>query len=255
MSTLNLLILILLGLLIIVGGKRGMISAITLACNFCLLFVAVVLIASGFNPLVVCGLFGLAILALTIYPGNDDTTTCNVAFGATLVVLVGMLVLIVGFDHFAQTAGFASEQSEEIEAFNVNIGVNFEQIAIVVTILSTLGALAEAAIAVASGVSEVIAQTPTITRKQAFKSGKNIGKQITAMTFNTLFFGMFGSDLALFVLLVKLNASFGYYLNSKIFVAETMLVLYSCLAVILVIELTAWLMSRRVARQKSVGAD
>ena len=97
-------------------------------------------------------------------------------------------------------------------------GVNFEQLLIATTVLSTLGAIAEAAIAVASGLNELIEQRPTITLPEVFKSGKTIGFQIMGMTFNTLFFGMFGSDLALFILLYKLDADFSYYLNSKIFV-------------------------------------
>ena len=69
------------------------------------------------------------------------------------------------------------------------------------------------------------------------------------MTFNTLFFGMFGGDLALFILLYKLNANFGYYLNSKIFVGECMAV-----SVILVIWITTYLMGRKI-NQKRKGTD
>lgn len=143
-------------------------------------------------------------------------------------------------------AGFSNEQSEEIEAFNLLIGVNFSAITAAVTILSTLGAIAEAAIAVASGLEEVIQNKPHISLSELFTSGRNIGFQIMGMTFNTLFFGMFGGDLSLFVLLYKLDANFGYYLNAKIFVRECMLVLYSAIAVIAVIWITTYLMGRKV---------
>ena len=68
------------------------------------------------------------------------------------------------------------------------------------------------------------------------------------MTFNTLFFGMFGGDLALFILLYKLDATFGYYLNSKIFVAESMEVLFSSISIILVIWITTYMMGKKVKR-------
>ena len=60
-----------------------------------------------------------------------------------------MLVLIVPVDYLAQVQGFGNEQSEEIEAFNLLIGVNFESLLIATTVLATLGAIAEASIAVA----------------------------------------------------------------------------------------------------------
>lgn len=51
--------------------------------------------------------------------GNKDEKTANIAFKATLIVLIVMLILIIPLDHFAQIKGFANEQSEEIEAFDL----------------------------------------------------------------------------------------------------------------------------------------
>lgn len=246
MNSITVLTLILLVLMAIVGGKRGVVSFISVAFNFCLLFLTVILIAGGFPPLAVSAFMGICILAITIYMGNNDERATNVAFLATLLVLGAMLVIIIPFDHWAMVAGFSNEQSEEIEAFNLLIGVNFSAITAAVTILSTLGAIAEAAIAVASGLEEVIQNKPHISLSELFTSGRNIGFQIMGMTFNTLFFGMFGGDLSLFILLYKLDANFGYYLNAKIFVRECMLVLYSAMAVIAVIWITIYLMGRKV---------
>ena len=250
MSSILALTIVLGILMIIFGGKQGVSSFCSVLLNFGILFLTVILISSGFPPLGVSLFAGICILAITIYMGNNDERSTNVAFIATIIVLAVMLLLIIPMDHFAQIKGFAMEQSEEIEAFNLLIGVNFEQLAIATAILSTLGAIAEAAIAIASGLEEIIDQNPKITRKELFESGSNIGSQIMGMTFNTLFFGMFGSDLALSVLLAKLHASFGYYLNSKIFVSECMLVLYSAVAVIGVIVITTFLMARKVENAK-----
>ncbi|MGX5376674.1 YibE/F family protein [Ligilactobacillus sp. LYQ135] len=235
-------------LMVIVGGKQGISAFCSIILNFGILFLTVILIASGFPPLAVSLFAGICILAITIYMGNHDEHSTNTAFVATLIVLAVMLLLIIPLDHFAQIKGFSMEQSEEIEAFNLLIGVSFEQLAISTAILSTLGAISEAAIAVASGLEEIIEQNPGITKKELYKSGGNIGSQIMGMTFNTLFFGMFGSDLALFILLAKLHESFGYYLNSKIFVSECMLVLYSAIAVIGVIVITTYLTARKLKK-------
>ncbi|WP_282708626.1 YibE/F family protein [Ligilactobacillus sp. Marseille-Q7487] len=250
MSSLSLLTLVLGILMILVGGKQGLAAYLGVILNFGLLFLAVILIASGFNIIWICIFFGICILALTIYLGSHDERATNVAFVATLIVLGVMVLLIIPLDYLANTAGFANEQSEQIEAFNLLIGVDFRQLLLATTILSTLGALAEAAIAIASGLEELWQQNPTLTTVQLIKSGKVIGFQIMGMTFNTLFFGMFGSDLALFILLYRLKNTFGYYFNSKIFVAECMLVLYAALAVILVIWLTIYLMTRKLMRSQ-----
>ena len=180
--------------------------------------------------------------------GNSDEKTTNIAFGATLISLAIVVVVMVPFIKLVGIQGFSPEQSEEIEAFNLLIGVNFESIVISTMILSTLGAIAEAAIAIASGLDEIIEQQPDITYQALYTSGRNIGLQIMGMTFNTLFFGMFGGELALFILLYKLDATFGYYLNSKIFVAESMEVLFSSISIILVIWITTYMMGKKVRR-------
>lgn len=237
-------------LMIIFGGKQGTSSFFSVLLNFGILFITVILISSGFPPLVVSLFAGICILATTIYMGNNDERSTNIAFAATIIVLLIMIVLIIPMDHWAQIKGFSTEQSDEIEAFNLLIGINFEQLAISTAILSTLGAISEAAIAISSGLQEIIDQNPDITKKKLYESGSNIGSQIMGMTFNTLFFGMFGSDLALFVLLAKVHAGFGYCINAKIFVSECMLVLYSAVAVICVIMITTFLMARRVEKQQ-----
>lgn len=246
MSAISVLALILAVLMFLVGGKAGLTSFFSAVLNFIILFIAVILITGKLSPIGVAFFAGICLLALTIYMGNEDEKTANIAFKATLIVLVIMLILIIPLDHFAQIKGFANEQSEEIEAFDLLVGVNFEQLLIATTVLSTLGAIAEAAIAVSSGLNELIEQKPEITLAQLYKSGRTIGFQIMGMTFNTLFFGMFGSDLALFILLYKLQASFGYYLNSKIFVKECLAILYSAIAVILVIWITTYLVGKKL---------
>lgn len=253
MSTLSLLVLILFGLMVLVGGKRGLSAFLSVVFNFSLLFMALLLIAGSISPLLVVLFTSICILAITIFMGNSDEDATTTAFFATIIVLLVMMVLMLPMDYLAQIKGFANEQSEEIEAFNLLVGVDFEQVLIATTILSTLGAIAEAAVAIASGLEELSQHNAAITLDEIYRSGKNIGFQIMGMTFNTLFFGMFGGDLALFVLLHKLKENFGYYLNSKIFVAESMQVLYSVIAVVLVIAITTYLMGKKIMKQRQNG--
>lgn len=188
MSTISLLTLILMVLMILVGGKSGFTSFLSVVFNFLILFAAVILITGGISAIGVTFFAGVCILAITIFMGNKNETSTNTAFVATLIVMVIMLLLIVPLDYFAQIKGFSNEQSEEIEAFNLLVGANFETILISTTVLSTLGAIAEAAVAISSGLEELSEQNPGITIAEIFKSGRTIGFQIMGMTFNTLFF-------------------------------------------------------------------
>ncbi len=68
------------------------------------------------------------------------------------------------------------------------LGINYLDIAISTAILSTLGAIAEAAIAIAAGLAEILAQHPKIPLKNLQRAGFKVGSQIIGTTFNTLFF-------------------------------------------------------------------
>ena len=106
------------------------------------------------------------------------------------------------------------------------------------TILSCLGAVAEASIAIATGLFEIEAHNPTITRAKLRSEGLLIGKEIIGTAFNTLFFGFYGELLALFIWFSRLNYSFGMIINDKIFISEFFMTLISSIGVILTIPVT-----------------
>lgn len=100
-----------------------------------------------------------------------------------------LLLLIIGVEHWAMVQGFGPEDSEDLEGMSILIGISYLKVAVTTTILSTLGAIAEAAMAVAAGLTEVLNAHPDISTAQIMKSGMAIGGQIIGTTFNTLFFG------------------------------------------------------------------
>lgn len=140
------------------------------------------------------------------------------------------------------------EDSEELEGLSTYVGINFTKVAIATAILSSLGAVAEAAIAISSGLDEIVTQHKEITSSQLFLDGTIIGKQIIGTAVNTLFFGFFGSSMALFIWFYGLNYSFGEILNDKVFAAELIAIVISLIGVVTTIPITTWIMSFKLKR-------
>lgn len=245
MSTITALGLVLLVVMILVGGKQGAKSFFSLILNFGFLFIAVILMAFHLPPLAVTLITGIIILAITIFMGEDDLVTAQTAFYASLIVLVVLVLLIIPVEHWAMVQGFGEEDSDDLEGMSVLIGIDFLKIAVTTTVLSTLGAIAEAAMAIAAGLAEIVQQHPQTKPKKLFDNGISIGEQIIGTTFNTLFFGFFGGFLALFIWFSGLHYSFGEVINNKIFVAELIMVLVSFVGVILTVPITAFVMGQR----------
>lgn len=245
MSTITGLGLVLMILMILVGGKQGWKSFLSIILNFGFLFLAVILIAFHLPPLAVTLFTGVVILAITIFMGEDDLLTTQTAFYASLIVLLVLVVLIIPVEHLAMVQGFGEEDTEDLEGMSILIGINFLKVTVTTTVLSTLGAIAEAAMAIAAGLSEVLENHPRVTNGQLFKSGISIGEHIIGTTFNTLFFGFFGGFLALFIWFVGLGYSFSDIVNNKIFVSELVMVLISFVGVIITVPITSFVMAQR----------
>ncbi len=240
MSTIMALALALLGLMLLVGGRQGLRNFLALMLNTLLMITAVVLMAGGFNPVAVAVVIGLAVLATTIFMGTDQNAVAGPAFVASLLVMLGVLVVVVIGVKLSATAGFGPEDSETLEGFSVYIGVSFEQVLIATGLLGTLGAIAEAACAVAAGVIELgEAATPAGLRQ--------IETTIIGTALNTLFFGFFGGFSALFIWFTQLKYPLWQILNNQIFVGELIQVLFSVLAVALTVPVTLWVVARRQA--------
>ncbi|MCM0598618.1 YibE/F family protein [Periweissella fabalis] len=249
MSTMTALFIILALLLILIGGKMGLEAIVSLVFNFFWLFLTITLIAWGFSPLIVVTITGVIILAMTIFLSDDNDQVTRVAFATGVVIMLMLIAIIVPVEHFATVQGFANEDSDALEGLSLNIGINFLQITIVATILSTLGAIAEAAMAVAAGMQELISDSPDIPTSKLFGHGMHIGQQIISTAINTLFFGFMGSFLGLSIWFIRLNYGFADMINAKIFVSEFLLLIFSMIAVILAVPCTAWFMKLDLQRQ------
>lgn len=245
MTTITALGLVLMILMVLVGGKQGWTAFLSLLLNFGFLFFAIVLIAFHVPPLFVTVTMGITILAITIFMGEDDLKTTVTAFYSSLLVLAVIMGLIFLVEHWAMVQGFGTEDSDELEGMSTLIGISYLQVTITTTILSTLGAIAEAAMAIAAGLTEILEKHPDRSDQQLIASGMAIGRQIIGTTFNTLFFGFFGGFLALFIWFISLHYSFGTIMNNKIFVAEMIEIFISFIGVLLTVPLTAWVMTKR----------
>ncbi|UQS86250.1 YibE/F family protein [Nicoliella spurrieriana] len=251
MSTITMLGLILLILMVVVGGKQGLQSFLSLLFNFGCLFFSIVLIAFHFSPLLVTLVTGVIILAITIFLSGTSDQTSQIAFIASLVVLLLLVALIIPVEHWAQVQGFGLEDSDDLEGMSILVGIDYVQVAIATAILSTLGAIAEATMAIASGLDEIIEQHPQIKASRLFTDGILVGKQIIGTTLNTLFFGLFGGSLSLFIWFAGLHYSIGSIINDKIFAGEFIIILFSLIGVIITIPVTSLVMAQQYQIRQS----
>ncbi len=238
------LILTLAVLMLLVGGRRGLRSFSALMVNAIVLLLSVILMAGGFNPVTVGVVASIIILAATIFLSSADVRVAGPAFVASLIVMAILVFVVVGVISRSYTAGFGAEDGEELEGMSTALGVSFPDIAVAAGLISTLGAVAEAAIAVAAGINEL-----DVVRD--WRGIVQMGREIIGTAINTLFFGFFGGFAGLFIWFAQLKYPLWMIVNNKIFVGELLDVLFSVIAVILTVPVTSWVVRRRALAGKT----
>lgn len=243
MSTITALALILLVLMVLVGGKQGWVAYLSLLLNFCYFYIGLVLVALHVSPFFVTLAMGLIILATTIFMGTDNLAVSVSAFQSSVIVMLIVVALVLVVESVIQATGFSTENSGELEGMSILIGISYVKIGMMTMILSCLGAVAEAAIAISSGVWETVKDARQVSTRLLMRSGMEIGHRIIGTTINTLLLGFMGSYLALFIWFAGLNYSLGTIINNKLFVTQTVTVLISFIGVILTVPLTTFIVT------------
>lgn len=252
MSVQMVLALLLLLLMAVVGGRRGISSFLSLFFNFAVLYVLVLLLINGFPALFVTLLACLVVSYINLFYINGVNIKTKAAFIATIVTTFFLLLLIIVVHRFALIQGFGPEEVEEYTTLSFFVNVDFVQIGICTMITGTIAAITDTAISISSSLYEVHHRNPQLSDKELFRSGMTIGKDIIGTTTNTLYFSFIGAYLALFLWFRDLSYSLGEVLNAKVFVSEVLSMFVVGIGVTVIIPLTAWIMARLLLKGESV---
>lgn len=250
MSTLMALIIVLAILMTIVGGETGIRSFFSVLINTLLLILLAILISWGINIPILILIFIPLKLVTIIFLGTHDYQVAQNSFTCSFIVCLVVSVLILGCEWLAQAAGLGPEAGEILVGLSQMPGLSYPLIAVAVAIFSTLGAVAEAAVAMSSGLLEIKKHNPEISHEDLMASGSKIGNDVLGTSMNTILFGMFGSFLSLFLWYIRLNYTLGEILNEKMFVNEILIVMYSLIAVLLTVPLSTAFLAKNMVKHE-----
>ena len=250
----KILAVILLVLMLAVGRDRGLQAFLTILMNVGILAAVLYAITLGISPLPVSAIAGMLLTVLILFYQNGYNLKTKVAFAVILAVeiilfLIGMILCCKG-----HAGGYSEINLDEGLFLDGNVGLSMLQVEIAVILLSLLGAIKDAAVAVTSAVYEVHENNLSLLPSQLFGSGLKIGREILATTMNTLFFACVGESLLLFNIICYWGYSFGYILNSKALFQVLLYTGIAAIGCIAAIPLAAIAMAMALKRRDGTGA-
>lgn len=243
MSTSFVLLIILFALMFIIGGKRGVKSFFTLIFNFSILFIMIILISFGLDPIKVTVIFSVLISIVTLFYINGmNLKTVSSLFSVIIVILLTLL-MTYNIGTSAEIQGFGNEQAETLAFLSVYVQLNFSKIVLCEVLIGLLGAIIDVSISISSSMYEIHKSNPASTKQNLFLSGMNIGKDILGTMTNTLLFAYIGGFMTLIIYFNGLHYSLSSIVNAKVFCSEVFQSLCGGIGIILIIPITSFITS------------
>lgn len=239
-------------LMLVIGRGKGVRSFLSLFLNFIVMLLIIVLMTNvEYNPIILTIIACILVSCINLFFINEVNQKTVTAFIATMITTGILLVFIYYITKVAMIQGFGEEEIDEIvSVYSIEVGVDFLKLATAVIILSTVAAIVDVSISITSPMAEIYKHHPEITRKELFKSGVTIGKDILGSNANTLFFAFIGGYLALLLWFKDLSYSFSQIVNSKIFASEMMMIFFAGIGIALVIPIAAFINAYYLTKSK-----
>lgn len=246
----NPLLLIVLAFLVItvlVGGKVGAKSLLGLGLTILCVFSVLIPLLLGGSPTIPAILATCAfvtVVEFVILGGVNKKTACailgtmsGVAFAALFGQIACTLTRVNGFQMYVADPEIEAllqiKQGQDPFA-SLQIG----DLLVGGILIAALGAVNDVAMSISSSMNELMAVNPNLTRKELFKSGMNIGRDMVGTMTNTLILALVGSGLVLMIYLSSLEPSFTQLMSTAFLSVEMVQALASSVGVILAVPMS-----------------
>lgn len=205
-----------LGTLCVIGGKKGIRGALGLVFTFvAIIYVYLPLVYQGQSPFMSAVFICAVTAAVTLYliGGAGKKTVCATAGTLAGVVIAGGAAAI-----FSRLSGITGWNVSDIESLltlwqtnNIQVGgLLFSGL-----LISSLGAVMDVAMSIASAIAEIHVQNPALSRRALFRAGMHVGRDMMGTDSNTLILAFAGGSISMLVLDYAYNLPYRQIINSN----------------------------------------
>lgn len=209
--------------LVMLGRGQGLKSALGLVFT-CVLIVTVLIPAlfAGFPPVPVSILLVslMTVVSFILISGFTRKTFAAIAGTVSGITIAGIISAIVSFS--AQLSGVNMEGGEQLLNLAPDYNLQLDGLLFTSILIASLGAVMDVSMSIASSMQEILAANPRLSKRELFKAGLTVGKDITGTMSNTLILAFAGSSLPLVMMIWGYGMSFKQFINIPRIVIEIM---------------------------------
>ena len=193
--------LLYLAVLVLVGGKQGVKGGIGLVFTFfSILLWYLPMVYRGFSPFWSAVFICLITTVVTMLLIGGFTKKTIVA---TLGTVGGVLTAGIAATLFSAASGISGYNVSDIETLMTlwnTLDIQVGGLLFSGLLISSLGAVMDVAMSIGSSMSEILGQNPNLNRRELFRAGIRVGRDMMGTDSNTLILAFAGSSVSMLLL-------------------------------------------------------
>lgn len=185
---------------IIIGGRKGFQSLLSLMVSFGVILALIIpQLLHGANPLIIAVLGSLLVMAVIIYFTDGFNKKSHLAVLTVFISLFLTLLLAYLFTWLTRLSGFSSEEATLLIGTSAG-KINFQGLLLAGILIGAVGVLDDIVLGQIEAVAQIKIANPKLSNSQTYMMGIKIGRTHLGAIINTLFLTYTGASLPLLML-------------------------------------------------------
>lgn len=182
--------------ILIIGGKRGLYSVISLVFTFIsILWFFLPAIYRGWSPILAAIVVVVLTTLVTMYLVGGFTAKATAAVLGTILGVLAAGVLAWIFGKITHVTGYNVSDIENLIYVQEQTGIRVGELLFAGILIAALGAVMDVSMSISSTLQELHEQNPTMNARQLFRSGMTVGRDMMGTMSNTLILAFAGGSI------------------------------------------------------------
>ena len=213
--------IILAAAIICIGRGKGVKAILGLGYSmFIIIYLVIPAVFSGYSPIWMSILCAVLSTAVTLLLLNGQSKKTYAAIIATTIGVLFALLLFMLMSWMLHLNGFSSSEAESLILIHESTGLKIKDLLFAGVLISSLGAIMDVGMSIVSSLYEVQHHNPSITTRQLFRSGIEIGKDMIGTMTNTLILAFTGSAFITLLVFISYQVQFNQLFSSNYMAIE-----------------------------------
>ncbi|HMD68438.1 MAG TPA: YibE/F family protein, partial [Chitinivibrionales bacterium] len=211
-----------------------------------ILFLFIPMLYRGYSPALASVGVVTVTLCLTLFLlGGFTAKTFSAILGTLSGVVVSVLFLMAALK-ITHLSGFSTNEADMLIQIAGKTHMKAGELLFAAVLISSLGAIMDIAISIATSVNEVFASNSSLRTKELFNSGMNVGRDMMGTMANTLIVAFTGTSLNILVLLYSWDVKYYQLINNNMIGIYVIQAVSGGIAVILTVPFVSFFSAKLI---------